>query len=387
MPINYDNWATDKSVAVEIGKEIETGYWKESKLEPLVGRSTNRGIRAYQRKDISPFRPRLKDKMRGSGVRGNTDFQDNYDKTEIFSQTIYPEVIGNSEKSEIQQYAQAKMIDFIKETQDGLTQWFAEATEKMIFASLVNDFTNVVVAGGSNGYRNNPANNTDVRAYCQTCRAGDILEVATLQRAIYMAKNGVKFDGSATFPIKPTAFSGTTEGGIQIKTEVYVIFLSSTAIEQLKKDPKWLKMQEVGIRGDLNRVFTGFAGVIDSCVIVDMGEWSEFSTGLPSSGFDQNTFESFLTNADKTSVLGEYAGHNGNENLLGCLIGASAICYATNETVKFYIEPTDAGRKTVVGGDKVLGISKAKYQTHETTSTSPYNNQDFGVIGIVSSKE
>ncbi|MGN8512708.1 DUF4043 family protein, partial [Helicobacter pylori] len=72
---------------------------------------------------------------------------------------------------------------------------------------------------------------------------------------------------------------------------------------------------------------------------------------------------------------------------IGCLIGASSVLLAGSETTNFYIDETrDAGRKSVVGVDCILGVSKAKYQSTDGVIT-PYDNQDFAVIGLVSNME
>ncbi len=72
---------------------------------------------------------------------------------------------------------------------------------------------------------------------------------------------------------------------------------------------------------------------------------------------------------------------------IGCLIGASSILLAGSENTNFYIDETkDAGRKSVVGVDCILGVSKAKYQSSDGVNT-PYDNQDFAVIGLVSNME
>lgn len=69
------------------------------------------------------------------------------------------------------------------------------------------------------------------------------------------------------------------------------------------------------------------------------------------------------------------------------MIGANSILLAGSENTNFYIDETkDAGRKSVVGVDCILGISKAKYQSSDGVNT-PYDNQDFAVIGLVSDME
>ncbi len=72
---------------------------------------------------------------------------------------------------------------------------------------------------------------------------------------------------------------------------------------------------------------------------------------------------------------------------IGCLIGASAVLLAGSKETRFYIDETvDAGRKSLVGVDCLLGVSKAKYQSTDGVVT-PYDNQDFAVIGLVSNME
>ncbi|MCQ2718289.1 structural protein, partial [Helicobacter pylori] len=72
---------------------------------------------------------------------------------------------------------------------------------------------------------------------------------------------------------------------------------------------------------------------------------------------------------------------------IGCLIGASAVLLAGSKETRFYIDETvDAGRKSLVGVDCLLGVSKARYQSTDGVVT-PYDNQDYAVIGLVSNMD
>ncbi|MDL0104303.1 structural protein, partial [Campylobacter felis] len=97
--INLSDWKNDPSVGVNIGKVIEKASWKKSIWQPFVGAGNDRGIRTYKVSDDQPYRPRLKAQLTGSGVKGNADFDTNFDNLEILSQTVFPEVIGNALKS------------------------------------------------------------------------------------------------------------------------------------------------------------------------------------------------------------------------------------------------------------------------------------------------
>ena len=179
-----------------------------------------------------------------------------------------------------------------------------------------------------------------------------------------------------------------TEKGITFIHETYVLFVDSYQAEQLKNDPEWGEMQkQAGERGKNNNIFTGIIGTIDNCAVVDMGNWNEYNVGLPTSHFSQDKFSAFVSNAE-AMTLGDYSGKSDRETSIGALLGASAICNVMNDTPKIYIdEAQDLGRKTQVGIDKVIGIAKAVFNSHKKNSQSAYNGQDFGVIGIISSKE
>ncbi len=72
---------------------------------------------------------------------------------------------------------------------------------------------------------------------------------------------------------------------------------------------------------------------------------------------------------------------------IGCLIGASAVLLAGSKETRFYIDETvDAGRKSLVDVDCLLGVSKARYQSTDGVVT-PYDNQDYAVIGLISNME
>ncbi|MGP1579969.1 MAG: phage capsid family protein [Wolinella sp.] len=387
MAIKWESVFDDPSVVKEVESEIEKGYWKESKLDLLTGRGKRRAIRVFPVNNLSPYMPRIKDKLRGDGVVGNTDLEANLDEMEIFSHTIYPKVIGNALKSEIKSYTELKKINFVKESVDSLKEWVKERVQAHTFATLVNNFTNVVCAKATDG-AHDTSSKTTIASACNMIGAGDVLSVKTIQKAVAMAKNGRGFDGKATFPINPISVELKSESGISFYHETYVVFVDSFQAEQLKADPEWKEMQKsAGERGKHNAIFTGILGTIEDCAVIEMGSWNDFNVGLPTSGFAQEKFESFVTNASKVSKLASYSGSGSVETCLGVLIGAGGMCLCMNEKPHLYIDDTvDMGRKTQVGIDKIFGVSKAVYGSHNKQTKSPYDGQDFAVIGIVSAK-
>ncbi|MGN8518323.1 DUF4043 family protein [Helicobacter pylori] len=374
--INFNSISNNKNIGIEVGFEIQEASWVKSPFKSITGRGSDRGIRTYAIKNAQPYRPRLKAQLSGSGVSGNTDFDANYDKLEILSQTIYPEVFGNALPSQIRAYDEIERIDFIKEACDSLANWMNEERDKRIVASLTNDFTNYL--------------------YTPT------MNVNTIRKAIFLARNGLKEDNSKAFPIKPIRADMVSVGDVVVQNTSYIIFLDSYQANQLKKDEDFKELRKLYAfaNEDKGVLYHGLLGVIDNCPVVDAGVWNKLNVGMPNSTISESEFKRYINKANTNSIVSPAAlkkkiqQNKENKEIkeikeisIGCLIGASSVLLAGSENTNFYIDETkDAGRKSVVGVDCILGVSKAKYQSSDGVNT-PYDNQDFAVIGLVSNME
>ncbi len=368
--INFNNISSNKNIGIEVGFEIQEASWVKSPFKSITGRGSDRGIRTYAVKNSQPYRPRLKAQLSGSGVSGNTDFDANYDKLEILSQTIYPEIFGNALPSQIRAYDEIERVDFIKEACDSLANWMNEERDKRIVASLTNDFTNYL--------------------YTPT------MSVATIRKAIFLARNGLKEDNSKAFPIKPIRADLVSVGGVMVQNTSYIVLLDSYQANQLKKDTEYKELRKLYAfaNEDKGVLYHGLLGVIDNCPVIDAGVWNKLNVGMPNSTISESEFKRYINKANANSIVspGQFkelikARKTEKEISIGCLIGASSVLLAGSETTNFYIDETkDAGRKSVVGVDCILGVSKAKYQSSDGVAT-PYDNQDFAVIGLVSNME
>ncbi|MDU9790697.1 DUF4043 family protein, partial [Helicobacter pylori] len=347
--------------------------WIKSPFKSITGRGRDRGIRTYTVKNAQPYRPRLKAQLTGSGVSGNTDFEANYDNLEILSQTIYPDAFGNSLRSKIKAYSELERIDFIKESVDSLTTWMNEERDKRIVASLTNDFTNYL--------------------YNST------MNVATIRKAIFHARNGLKDTNSKAFPIKPIRATMQSVGNVVVQNTSYIILLDSYQANQLKADSEFKELRKLyAFAGeDKGMLYSGLLGVIDNCPVIDAGVWNKLNVGMPNSSISDSDFTRYLNKANvnkivtpsqlKAKIKENKENKENKEISIGCLIGASAVLLAGSKETRFYIDETvDAGRKSLVGVDCLLGVSKARYQSTDGVVT-PYDNQDYAVIGLVSNME
>ncbi|WQU10382.1 DUF4043 family protein [Helicobacter pylori] len=374
--INFNNISNNPNLGIEIGREIQNASWIKSPFFSITGTGADRGVRLFSVANQQPFRPRIKAQLTGSGVSGNTDFEANYDNLEILSQTIYPDAFGNSLRSKIKAYSELERIDFIKESVDSLTTWMNEERDKRIVASLTNDFTNYI-------YNNK-------------------MDVATIRKAIFHARNGLKENNVKAFPIKPVRASMQSVGNVIVQNTSYIIFLDSYQANQLKADSEFKELRKLyAFAGeDKGMLYSGLLGVIDNCPVIDAGVWNKLNVGMPNSTVSDSDFSRYINKANVNEIvtprkLKEKIKTNKNlthgsgteEISIGCLIGASAVLLAGSKETRFYIDETvDAGRKSLVGVDCLLGVSKAKYQSTDGVTT-PYDNQDFAVIGLVSNME
>ncbi|MGL2853735.1 DUF4043 family protein [Helicobacter pylori] len=370
--INFNNISNNPNLGIEIGREIQNASWIKSPFFSITGTGADRGIRLFSVANQQPFRPRIKAQLTGSGVSGNTDFEANYDNLEILSQTIYPDAFGNSLRSKIKAYSELERIDFIKESVDSLTTWMNEERDKRIVASLTNDFTNYL--------------------YSQT------MNVATIRKAIFHARNGLKENNAKAFPIKPVRASAQSVGNVIVQNTSYIIFLDSYQANQLKADSEFKELRKLyAFAGeDKGMLYSGLLGVIDNCPVIDAGVWNKLNVGMPNSTVSDSDFSRYVNKANVSNIvtpaqlketLKTRELTKNKEISIGCLIGASAVLLAGSKETRFYIDETvDAGRKSLVGVDCLLGVSKAKYQSTDGVVT-PYDNQDFAVIGLVSNME
>lgn len=384
--INLGGWRGDPNVTVHISREIEKASWEESKFLPLLGSGENRGIKAVKAEKSQPISPRLKTALQGRGVIGNANLDTNLDKLEILSQVVYPRLVANATESEVKQYQAIKEIDFLKESIDSLTTWIEEKRDRFLFAALSNDITNCVICDKDKGFKDTSKEKT-VNEATKKVQVDDTMNVKAIQRAILMAKTGQKFNGKPAFPIKPIKSTKTQEGGLNLSYHSYVILLDSYQIQQLRSDPEWKEMQDKSPRDETHRIFTGLAGMIDGCPIIDMGTWSTLSPGMINSTVSDSEFIDNINPENFKTITPPSAYASDKTPLsIGYLIGASALIMAGDSKVNFYInEAADMGRKIQCAVDRLMAIAKGRFESHADGFLSPYANTDYAVIGIFSS--
>lgn len=390
--VTFDALVNDPNISVKIGDEIEAASWEESRFEPFLGKGEGRGVRFFSTSTNEPYRPRLRIALDGEGVEGNADIAENLDNLNIMSQTIYPKVIANGVNSEIDTYQAMKKIDFVKHASDALKTWMLNKRDKMLYAALANDLTNAIVCDATNGFKE--FNQNSVSDAGKQIVAGDTLNVAAIERGILMAKAGISgLKNGKAFPMKPVKSTKRAENGLNLTYHSYIVFVDSYQAEQLRADPAWKDMQAHAPRNELHRVFTGYLGMISGCPIVEMGTYSSGGgLGLMNSTISDNEFKKHIIKQNfggKIVCPSAYA--KSQPVSIGFIIGASALIMAGTDSTRFFINnKLDEGRKTRCSVDRLLAISKSRFELSDSDLSEraqKYVGTDYGVIGLLSSME
>ena len=372
----------DPKDQVQIAKDIDSAVFKRTFFAPLIGRNSNAVIKTSLASQAGINTVKLRDLLKGKGVKGNSDFDTNRDQLTYLSQDVYIDIFGNSIKSQDKRFHKYRDgYDFAEQASEALTEWNTDAFERQTFANLSNDFTNIACLKADGTLWSMPVASTN-KAMCAQVTANDIPTVAGLRKAITRARLGIDQFGMGCPPLRPYKSVVVKREGIDIYQDVFIIVLDSFGIEGLKEDPEWKEMnQYAGVRGNENALFTGQVGVIDSSVVVDGGVWNDEGAGILSSADDHSWY---MAQNMPTVDLADYAGTGNLTTSIGMILGATAAVMPMDDGVKLYVTPEDQGRKASVAIDRLLGLAKAKYiGISATEQKSIYHNKDLSVMGLI----
>jgi len=361
---------TELGVKQRLEKEVTTAVVEDSIFNQFIGTGANAPIKAQDEtgniEGMSTIR--LRGNLRSGGVQGNADFDTNRGKLINLYQKVVLDTFGNSVESgeNIKILNQAKFINFRDDAKDGLQEGETDKFDRIVLSRASDDCTCIVPAGH--------VGQVDTSSVLAT----DYATVADVQRAISIAKSSKNADGSAKPKITPykTILTKDTHG-VSVKRKIYIMFVGEATAFNLKQDPVWEEKQksasDVGLSSP---IFTGQLGIIDDCILLDIGTVSAEYAGIYTSadeGFDGQDFSA-------------YAGAAGIATEINLLMGATAMLLPMDDGYTYYEEMYDMDRKARVGVDRNMAISKAKFVGKKAEEVaSPYHQKDFGVVAFVAS--
>jgi hypothetical protein len=374
----------DPKDQVVIAKDIDKAVARQNFFAAMTGSNSNAIIKT----SLAPAKAgivtvKLRDRLKGKGVKDNTDFETNRDQMNYLSQDVYVGIFGNSLRSDDKRFHEYRDgFDFASQSSEALTEWQIEQFERKTYANVSNNLTNVACAKANGTLWALPSAGT-IESMCAQITADDVPTVASIRRALTRARLGINQAGKSVPPLRPYKNVVSNLNGIDRYQKVFIVLLDSFGCASLKEDAEWKDMQkEAGIRGYDNSLFTGQLGYIDGSIVIDADVWNEDGAGVMSC---KDAHESYITKGVEQVSLAKYAGTGSVETSIGLILGATAMVLPIDDGFKLYVDDTlDNGRKASVAIDRLLGIAKAKYiGVNEAEQKSIYHNQDLSVMGFV----
>lgn len=310
--------------------------------------------------------------LRGSGVTGNTDLQDNRDKLQYIHMNVTGDIIANSILS------QHKKIDsktiaqnFRRDGKEGLSDWLTDRMDRIRMAKLAEACTNIVAvkADGSVVPMNKIADAADGMS------SGDTFSTKSIDEMLKRAENGwIDHNGSRHPRVRPYRTETKNIKGQQTEIGWYIILVGSESAVSLGYDPLWLQAQETLKDSDKSSFFVdGQLGVWKNAIIVKKSNWDKEYAGVITSETEDY--------GDYAGGFSHYAGKGGIVTEVNLLLGATAGMQPFQLVPEYIEDSADSGRKIVLAIDEWFGFEKTKYvgKTAEEKALV-WHEKDYGVI-------
>lgn len=310
--------------------------------------------------------------LRGSGVKGNTDLEDNRDKLEYLQMKIVGDVIANSilsRHTKIDSKSIAK--NFRRDGHEGLSDWLSDKMDRIRISKLSENCTNIVATSASG--LSIPMNKLSDDTIGLT--KGDTFSTKTIDEMLKRAENGwIDHDGKRHPRVRPFRTETKNIKGQTTKVGYYIIKIGTVSADSLGSDPLWLQAQEALTKANKSDFFVdGQLGQWKNAILVKHSNWDNDYAGIVTS--ETKDYE------DYAGGFSMYAGKGGIVTEVNLLLGATAGMQPF-QTIPEYIEDSaDAGRKLVLAIDEWFGFEKTKFfgKTEEERKLVWHGN-DYGVI-------
>ncbi len=367
----------DPNQKVKWGQNVTVASTARNIFNPLMGKSDDHiiktDIKFKSAEDANIAEMSMRGLVRGDGVQGNTEFNDNVDSLDYLHQEFRLETLGNSIKSKNKRLESGSAVSaFRDEAMAGLADWAADRSMRYMFGRLSENCTNIVACkAGGDVYNTNGTSQIT---------AGDFMNTAAIDRLLLLATTAKDSEGKRQPKIRPYMAKTMNREGIEIYLPRYVLMLHSEQVEQLMQDPVWIDAQKMAReRGDNNPIVSGEVGTYRGVIVVDGGAWTPEYAGCVSSS---------TTALD--GVCGDfhiYEGASHYETRVGLFLGATAGMIAMDTGFQYYEDTYDMGRKMQVGVDRAWAFQKTRFKgVTPVQKELVWHDKDYGVIACVSAK-
>lgn len=343
----------DPKVQVKVAKKMSVAYMQDSVWMWAMGTDDNSIIKVQKllgKKEGEKVICRFRGLMRGEGITGDSDFEENEDGIPYLKQENTCVLFGNSTKTPGRISEQRDALNYANDAASGLQDWATDRQDRRIFSILCTSPTRVIVSNKQ--YKILP---TDADATSK-------FSLDDIREARLHASNGLKNSGTAytaTARVRGYKMKMDSNHGVPQKRWWYVLLLGAYSALNLREDTEWIDAQK---RRSDNLQFTGLLGVWEDVIVIEMGNESDDYAGIKT--------------VSSTVEL--------EQNLF---LGATAALVPYDEGLTWWQEKIDSGRKRRYGVDRIWAPGKTKWQgTREDEIATSFHNEDYGVISIYSYK-
>lgn len=310
--------------------------------------------------------------LRGTGVTGNTNLEDNRDKLQYLHMKVEGDVIANSIMSQHKKIdSKAIAQNFRRDGKEGLSDWLTDKMDRIRFAKLSENCTNIVAvkSSGTVVAMDKIADTT------LGLTKKDTFSTATIDEMLKRAENGfIDHSGKRHPRIRPFRTEMKNIKGQTTKVGYYVILVGTQSAEALSKDPLWIQAQESLTNADKSSFFVdGHLGQWKNAIIIKRSNWDSDYAGVITS--------STANYGDYAGGFEMYAGKDGIITEVNLLLGATAGMQPFQLIPEYIEDSADSGRKMVLAIDEWFGFEKTRFMGKtEEEKQLVWHNNDYGVI-------
>ncbi len=361
--------------------EIMIAASQGSMFTPLMGETNQDIIKTEGAKfsGANTVTMTMRGLLRGSGVTGNTDLQDNRDKLQYLHMEIKGDVIANSILSQHKKIDSKSIAqNFRRDGKEGLSDWLTDRMDRIRIAKLSENCTNIVAvkADGTVVPMNKIADATDGLV------AGDNFTTATIDEMLRRAENGwIDHNGTRHPRVRPFRSETKNVKGQTTEVGYYIIKIGTYSAESLGKDPLWLQAQEALTKANKSDFFVdGQLGQWKNAILVKRANWDQDYAGIVTSETKDY--------GDYAGGFSQYAGKGGIATEVNLLLGATAGMQPFQLVPEYIEDSADSGRKIVLAIDEWFGFEKTKFvgKTAEEKALV-WHEKDYGVIAGIATME
>lgn len=317
--------------------------------------------------------------LRGGGVSGNTDLQDNRDKLQYLHMKVEGDIIANSLLSQHKRIDSKSVAqNFRRDGKEGLSDWLADKMDRVRMSKLAESCTNIaaVKADGTVVAMNELADAINGLS------AGDTFTTATIDEMLRRAENGwIDHTGARHPRVRPFKTEMKNVKGQNTEVGYFIIKIGTYSAESLGKDPLWLQAQEALTKANNSDFFVdGQLGQWKNAILVKRSNWDRDYAGIITS--------ETADYGDYAGGFDMYAGKGGIVTEVNLLLGATAGMQPFQLVPEYIEDSADSGRKMVLGIDEWFGFEKTKFVGKTTEEKAlVWHEKDYGVIAGVSTVE